>query len=73
MLGAVGLQELIAETPDDYAAIVAQLANYPDRLAQLRAELRGRVAASPLCDARGRARQLERLYRAVWRRWCKAS
>jgi predicted O-linked N-acetylglucosamine transferase (SPINDLY family) len=73
MLRSVGLGELIARTADDYTSIVAQLANYPDRLASLRTGLRARVAASPLCDGRGRARQVERIYRAVWRRWCAAT
>jgi protein O-GlcNAc transferase len=70
MLSSVGLPELIAETADDFAAIVAQLANYPDRLTRLRTELRERVAHSPLCDGAGRAQQIERVYRAIWRRWC---
>jgi predicted O-linked N-acetylglucosamine transferase (SPINDLY family) len=72
MLASAGLRELIADNADDYAAIVAQLANYPDRLAALRASLRERVRRSPLCDGRGRARQVERVYRAAWRRWCAA-
>ena len=70
MLASAGLRELIADNADDYAAIVSQLANYPERLAALRAGLRERVRRSPLCDGQGRARQVERVYRAAWRRWC---
>jgi len=70
MLRAAGLGELVARTPDEYAAIVAQLTGDADRLASLRAGLRARVAASPLCDERGRARQMDRIYRTLWRRWC---
>jgi predicted O-linked N-acetylglucosamine transferase (SPINDLY family) len=28
------------------------------------------MAASPLCDAGTFTRQLEAVYRAMWRRWC---
>jgi predicted O-linked N-acetylglucosamine transferase (SPINDLY family) len=70
ILRTVGLDELIARTPDEYAEIAQRLANYPSRLAEQRASSRQRVADSPLCDGRGRARQVERLYRAMWRRWC---
>ena len=70
MLRAVQLESLAAATPAAYVAAAAQLVSDPQRLAALRGTLRARVAASPLCDGRGRTRQLERLYRAVWRRAC---
>ena len=71
-LRPVKLDELVAATPADYLRIARTLAADPARLATLRASLRGRVARSPLCDPRTRARQIERLYRATWRRWCRA-
>jgi hypothetical protein len=52
-------------------AICARLAADPGRLSAFRAAMPGRIAASALHDARLRARQHERLYRALWRRWCK--
>jgi protein O-GlcNAc transferase len=64
------LNELIAETPEQYIAIAAALARDDSRLAGLRATLRERIAGSPLTDGKLRARQIERVYRAVWRRWC---
>ncbi len=70
MLQGVGLESLIAESPEDYLDIAADIVADRDRLADLRSNLRARFAASPLCDARRRAGQVERLYRAVWRRWC---
>lgn len=72
MLHAVGLDELVAVTADEYVNKVVDLANDPPRLAELRRTLRARVAASPLCDGQRRARQVERLLRAVWCRWCSA-
>lgn len=70
MLRTAGLDDLIATNADEYVEIARRLAQDPVRLAELRASLRQRVANSPLCDGPGRARQVERLYRAMWRRWC---
>lgn len=70
ILTAAGLPEFIAGSPDDYVAIAtAAVADVP-RLAALRQGLRGRVLASSLCDGPRMARRLERVYRALWRRWC---
>lgn len=70
MLRRVGLPELAAATMRDYVSIAAQLAANPDRLVALRASLRERVARSPLCDARRRTRQLDRVFRWMWLKWC---
>jgi predicted O-linked N-acetylglucosamine transferase (SPINDLY family) len=71
ILHTLKLNDLIALSPDRYIATAAALAGDPGRLQDLRATLRARVSASPLCDGALRARQIERIYRAVWRRWCK--
>ena len=70
ILHAVGLDELIAATPDDYVAIATGLARDPERLASLHGSLRERMASSPLCDAHVTARDLEDAYRQIWRRRC---
>ncbi len=72
MLRALKLEDLIARTPEDYVEIALRLAADPARLAELRAGLRGRVLASPLCDGQRFTRHFERLIRALWRRWCRA-
>lgn len=72
LLTAAGLTELIASNKDDYVARAASLANDVNRLSGLREELRARLHASCLCDARGFTRKLEDAYRAMWRRWCSA-
>ena len=69
MLRKVGLSRLIARSESEYVEIARQLASNPDALARLRGELPERVARSPLCAERARARQLERLYRRMWARW----
>ncbi|MBF0129520.1 MAG: tetratricopeptide repeat protein [Alphaproteobacteria bacterium] len=70
MLTAVGLTGWIAATPDDYVAICRRMSAAPEDLGRLRQDLRRRVAASSLCDARRKTRQIERIYRAMWRGWC---
>jgi predicted O-linked N-acetylglucosamine transferase (SPINDLY family) len=69
-LSNVGLPELIARDADDYVAIASRLASDRDRLAALRAALRARLAASPVCDGARYARGLEAAFREMWRRRC---
>jgi predicted O-linked N-acetylglucosamine transferase (SPINDLY family) len=71
LLTRVGLEDLIAEDTDGYVRIAAALAADPARLAELRSSLRGRMAASPLCDAPAFARKIEAAYRTMWRRWAE--
>jgi len=70
-LTVVGLPELVGADLDAYLAIAAQLARDTERLDRLRAGLRGKMAASPLCDAAGFTRDLEGAFRESWRRWCQ--
>jgi predicted O-linked N-acetylglucosamine transferase (SPINDLY family) len=73
VLEAVGLPHLIASSPEDFVAIARRAAADVGALAELRAGLRARMAASPLCDVAGFARALERAYRDLWSRWCASS
>ncbi|MBX9635291.1 MAG: glycosyltransferase, partial [Magnetospirillum sp.] len=72
LLGHLGLEPLIAAGPDDYVDRAAALAASAEWRSRLRTTLRQRVMASSLCDGAAKTRQVERLYRAFWRRWCKA-
>jgi predicted O-linked N-acetylglucosamine transferase (SPINDLY family) len=69
-LTAAGVPETIARDPDDYVRIAAALAGDLPKLAARRAELRQRVAGSPLCDGPRFARHFGGLLREAWRRWC---
>jgi predicted O-linked N-acetylglucosamine transferase (SPINDLY family) len=71
MLHALKLDELIARDAAEYVRIASGLSGDLGRLSALRAGLRERVAGSPLTNGRLRARQMERVYRALWRRWCR--
>ena len=70
ILSAVGLEEFIAETADAYVEIAARLAADNARMAELKASIRGRIAASGLCDTEAMAYAVEDAYRTIWRNWC---
>jgi Flp pilus assembly protein TadD len=70
MLGAAGLDELVARTPDEYVAIATALARDEGRRAAMRASLRQRLAASAFCRVDEFVGCLEAAYREMWRRWC---
>jgi len=67
LLTNVALPHLIAGSPDAYIQIARNLACDPKRLNSMRMDLRQGFLASPLFDAVSFTRELERIYRAVWR------
>lgn len=67
-LARVGRPDLSAASDEEFVALaVREAANAPQ---QDRARLRAAVRASALCDPKRQARDFERVYRALWRRWC---
>jgi predicted O-linked N-acetylglucosamine transferase (SPINDLY family) len=70
LLAQVELPGFVAPTLDEYVARAVGHAMNPGPLAAVRAGLRARMAASPLCDGRAFARDVETAYRAMWRAWC---
>jgi len=71
ILGALGLDEWIAATPEEYLRLALAHAAAPQRLAELRGTLRQRLRASPLMDEARFARDVETAYREAWRAWCR--
>jgi protein O-GlcNAc transferase len=71
LLRPLGLHQLVATTAEDYLSRARTLAGDIPRLTAWRQELRARLLRSPLVDGPRRARQIDRLYRAVWRRHCR--
>ena len=69
-LGVLGLHDWIAATPEEYVAKAVAFARDAGALAQLRGSLRARMQASPLMDEARFVRDMEDLYRQMWRRWC---
>ncbi|MCW2249537.1 putative O-linked N-acetylglucosamine transferase (SPINDLY family) [Azospirillum fermentarium] len=71
LLEAVGCGAWVADTRDDYLRLpLAILSNLPE-MVRTRAELRGRMASSPLGNVRAYTAMVERVYRAMWRCWCE--
>ncbi len=70
LLGAMGLDTLVATSEQDYVERAVALARDNAGLAEIRNGLRERLQASPLGDAPGFARRLEAAYRGMWERWC---
>ncbi len=65
-----GIVEGIAHSREDYVAKAVALASDIPALAQLRAEIRPRMAASPLCDADQFAKDFEAALTGMWHQWC---
>ncbi len=63
LLAAVGLPELVASSAEGFVEAARRIAGDAERLATLRRELPGRIAAGPLGDARGLAGELTRVFR----------
>ncbi len=73
LLSAIGQPQLAARDRADYLAIAAGLAQDRAELQRLRAGLRERMRASPLCDAAAYTRALEGVYRGIWTDWCESA
>lgn len=69
-LQAAGLGVCIADGVESYLNRAIELSSDVDRLAAIRLRLRQMVTQSRVCAADGYARNIGRVYRAVWRKWC---
>ncbi len=70
-LSNVGLSDWIARNITDYVALAMAKANDLGTLATLRASMREKVRASPLCDAPRFGAGLGAALRYAWREWCR--
>jgi len=71
LLSNVGLDGLVARNGEQYVELAAGLIRDGERLAELRRELRARLEASPVMNARLFARDFEAALRTGWRAWCE--
>ena len=71
MLRALGMDDWIAASEEDYLARAIRLAKAGETLQGLRSSLRQRVEASPLMNAPQFAADLEAAFRAMWISWCE--
>jgi protein O-GlcNAc transferase len=70
-LSNLGLGELAGRNDEEFVNIATLLANDLPRLERLRRTLRDRMERSPLMDGKRFAKNLEAIYRQVWRKWCQ--
>ena len=71
LLHALGLEHLVATTPDAFVETASRLAGNLAELATLRQSLRQCMAGSPLMDSAGLARAIEAAYRQAWQEACQ--
>ena len=72
ILSNMGMPELVARSEEEYVQIAGTLAKDLPRLSNIRTMLRERMEQSPLMDAPRFARNIEAVYRDMWRVWCKS-
>jgi protein O-GlcNAc transferase len=70
-MSSIGLTELVSNTLEEYVSVAQRLAGNLDRLGIMRAELRSRLATSPLTNGHGFTINLEMAYRNMWQNWCR--
>ncbi len=68
LLGAIGLNELITRSLEEYEALAWELATNPERLAGIRAKLAANRATHPLFDTARFRRHVEAAYVTMWER-----
>lgn len=72
LLTAIGREEWVATSADDYVRIATQLASDRAGLAVIRAGLREQVRTSPLGDHAGQSAHFATALRDCWQAWCAA-
>lgn len=70
ILATAGLSDWIVPSATEYVDRAVEFSQNQDVLANLRATLRPRMQASPLMDEDDFTRDLENLYRQMWRQYC---
>jgi protein O-GlcNAc transferase len=73
IMSAAGLDDFVAGNENGYIETAVRLAGDVSLLAEIRRGLRAKLAASALMDEAGFARNLERLYRDIWTKWCASA
>ncbi|HEY9843074.1 MAG: hypothetical protein ACAI44_24695 [Candidatus Sericytochromatia bacterium] len=69
LLGHLGLEAFLAQSPQDFVRIAHELWSDPLQLAHWRQILRARLQASPLCDGPRQAAEAEADYQNLWQDW----
>jgi protein O-GlcNAc transferase len=70
LLAAIGRDEWVAQTSEDYVRIATELAADPAKLSAIRSGLREEVRNSPLGDHVGQSARFATALRECWLAWC---
>ena len=70
ILGNLGIDELIAESEEDYIRAAVRLAKDAPRRAELRISLRETIRNARSCDPAAFTVNLETKFWDIWRDWC---
>jgi predicted O-linked N-acetylglucosamine transferase (SPINDLY family) len=70
ILSSVGLNEWVADSDQQYAAIATKYASRPQYLKTLRTELPGKILNSAAGNTETYTRAVEAAYRAFWKEYC---
>ena len=72
ILTALGREEWIATSEQEYVDKVVDLATNTAKLTTIRSSLRKEMEASPIMDHKGFVRELEQTYQSMWEKWCNS-
>ena len=72
ILSAVGLADMVTDTPQRYREAAVFLAGIVPRIPDLRRNVRQTLKCSPLMDEAGTVRAVEEVFREMWRAWCRS-
>ncbi|MBF0194528.1 MAG: tetratricopeptide repeat protein [Magnetococcales bacterium] len=67
----VGMGEFITNNLDEYAQLVIDLVEDPERVYNIKKHLRDKIASSPLCDHKTFSANFAQELRKVWIKWCE--
>jgi len=71
ILAHTGLEDFIAQTPEEYITKAVYFVTHPEYLMNLRQTLRDRLATSQLLDGIGLTHTLENAFRQMWHRYLR--
>ena len=72
ILSAMGLADMVTETPERYREAAMFLAGIVPQIPDLRRNVRRALKGSPLMDEAGTVRAVEEAFRDMWRTWCRS-
>lgn len=71
LLTALGYDEFIAKSKEEYIKKAIELANDPEKLLNVRKEMRKRMLESDLCNGKKFIIQLEDEFKKMWKNYCE--